>query len=68
MPNQRASNKRVVGVYITDAEHAQLKWLADRAGMNKADYIRAVIRRMVAEAAAKNSSTNPKTKTENHKK
>lgn len=72
MPNQRAKGLRVVGVYISEQEHDHLAWLAKRAGMNKAVYVRHIIKRLMDEATTAdhtkkpgtNNTTNNKPKTE----
>lgn len=65
MPNQRAKGLRVVGVYISEQEHDHLAWLAKRAGMNKAVYVRHIIKRLMDEATTADLTKKPRTNTTN---
>lgn len=67
MPNQRAAGLRVVGVYISEQEHRNLDWLAKKAGVSKAVYVRRLIKRMMDEATTADQTKKPRTNNTNNK-
>ncbi len=67
MPNQRAPGLRVVGVYISEQEHNNLAWLAKRAGMNKAVFVRHLIKKLMDEATTEDQTKKPRTNNTNNK-
>ena len=44
MPRQRAAGKKALGIYLTEAEHAQLKAIAHAQNCNVTDVIRNYLR------------------------